>query len=105
MLIDLIPQDDWLINGWKIYFSLHDKLQLLINRNAPGKNWYEDEAVNQYWLRRLGLWMISIHQYYDAFGVLPHVGDRLSDQPGTGLLVFEREVNGLSTAITYILSD
>ena len=74
MLIDLITQDDWIINDWKIFFSLHDKL-LIINQNATVRNWYEDERMNQVWLQRLDSGMLSRRRYYEKFGVLPQMGD------------------------------
>lgn len=104
MLIDLITQDDWIIKDWKIFFSLHDKRLISINRSATVRNWYEDEVMNQIWRQRLASGMLSMRRYYDKFGVLPQVGDRLHDY-NTGLLILERELNGESDLIIFLISS
>ena len=104
MLIDLITQDDWNINDWKIFFSLHDKLLISINRSATVRNWYEDERMNQVWRQRLASGVLSMRRYYEKFGVLPQVGDRLHDY-NTGLLILEREINGETDSFIFLVSS
>lgn len=103
MLIEPITQDDWVINGWKICFSLHDKLQIIIDRSAATKNWYEDKVIEQVWIERLTICLYSIRRFYTEFGYLPQVGDRLYDHD-TGLLIHERAIDGHLGEITFIIS-
>ncbi|SFE28794.1 hypothetical protein SAMN05216167_11265 [Spirosoma endophyticum] len=53
MLIDPITHDDWVVNGWKIYCSLPDKLQIQNDHQSVAKNGYKDEAVKNEWVDRL----------------------------------------------------
>lgn len=102
-IMESITQQDWSIKGWKIYFLLAEKQLHQVKKLSGIENWYEDPIVIDTCYDRLCTCFRSIRKYYDTFGILPQVGDRLFDED-SGLIIQDRSIDGDLMTITFTLS-
>lgn len=102
-IIDIIDHPDWMVRGWQIKFLLSDKVIHQVRLLSRVDNWYEDPVIADTWMNKMSICVNSIQQFYDTFGLLPQVNDRLSDED-TGLMVQDRSIDGRLKTIIYTLS-
>lgn len=102
-VVDTIEHQDWSIKGWKIKFVFSERQLHEVKKLSRVSNWYEDPVVAETWTVRLGICFSSIQNFYDTFGVLPQVGDRLFDED-LGMIIQDRSIDGYLRTITFTLS-
>ena len=100
---DSLHYKQWTIKGFKILFLLSERVLTEIRKLSRADNWYEDPVVGATYIDRVNTCYISIQKYYEAFGILPQVGDRLYNED-TGMIVHDRSIDGGLMTITYTLS-
>lgn len=103
-IVDSFDHPDWKIQGWQIKFLLSERLLHEIKKISRVSNWYEDPVIADTWTAKLSTCFNSIHNYYNVFGVLPQVGDRLFNEE-SGLMVQERSIDGNVMTITFTLAN
>lgn len=102
-IIDIIDHPDWVVRGWRIKFLLSDKVIHQVRVLSRVDHWYEDPVVADTWMNKMLVCFNSIQQFYNTFGLLPQVNDRLFDED-TGLIVQDRSIDGGMKTITFTLS-
>jgi len=102
-IMEAISHPSWIIKGWTIHFLLSEKQLHQVKKISILDNWYEDPIVVSTCLDRLRTCYNSIQKYYDTFGLLPVVGDRLFDED-SGLIVQDRSIDGDLMVISFTLS-
>ncbi|UFH54182.1 hypothetical protein [Spirosoma sp. KNUC1025] len=103
VIVDTIEQDDWVIRGWTVKFLLSDKLLHQVKLISRAEHWYEDPVVADTWIVRVRICFNSIQQYYNTFGLLPQIGDRLFNED-SGLAIQDRSIDGGLKHITFTLT-
>ncbi|WP_461102459.1 hypothetical protein, partial [Spirosoma koreense] len=98
-VVDSIHYDHWTIKDFKIVFLLSERILAEIKKLSRVSNWYEDVIAADTYIDRLNTCFTSIHKYYNAFGVLPQVGDRLYNEE-TGMIIQDRSIDGGLMTIT-----
>ena len=93
----------WRVQKFKVLFLLSERILTEIRKLSQTDDWYEDPVVGATYIDRVNVCFISIQKYYEAFGILPQVGDRLYDED-TGMIVQERSIDGGLMTITFTLS-
>ncbi|MFD2938349.1 hypothetical protein [Spirosoma flavum] len=101
--MEAISKPDWKIKGWTIHFLLSEKQLHRVKKLSTLDNWYEDPIVVDTCHDRLQTCYNSIQQYYDTFGLLPVVGDRLFDED-SGLIIQDRSIDGDLKIISFTMS-
>lgn len=101
-IVDGIDHPDWTIQEWGIKFVLSDELLHQVRKLSSVEPWYTDPVVVDTWLLKLSVCFTSIRLFYNTFGLLPQVGDRLSDDD-TGLSIRGRSVDGRRKYLTFTL--
>lgn len=101
--MESITQQNWLIKGWAIHFLFSEKQLHQVKKLSRIDNWYEDPIVKDTCMDRLCTCYNSINKFYNTFGVLPQVGDRLFDED-SGMIVQERSIDGDLMVISFTLS-
>ena len=102
-VVDTIDYKDWFVKEWKIKFLLSERQLSEIKKLSRVDNWYEDPVVADTYFDRLCVCFDSIQKFYESFGTLPQIGDRLFDED-TGMKVQERSIDGNMMTITFTLS-
>ncbi|WP_420151075.1 hypothetical protein [Spirosoma sp.] len=103
VIVDVIDHSDWIIRGWKIKFLLSDRLLHQVRLLSRADDWYEDPIVTDTWIAKMEICFNSIQQFYNTFGLLPHIGDRLFNEE-SGFVVQDRSIDGGHKQITFTLS-
>jgi len=98
-----IKGQNWVIKGWEIQFLFSEKQLQEVRKLARVDNWYEDPIVADTCMVRLATCFNSIQKFYNTFGILPQVGDRLFDED-SGMIIQDRSIDGDVMAITFTLS-
>ena len=101
-IVNGIEHADWVVRGWKIKFLLSDKLLHQARMISRADHWYDDPVTMATWLMKMTVCFSSIRQFYDTFGYLPQVGDRLFDED-TGLIILDRSIDGGLKQLTFRL--
>jgi len=102
-IVESLHYDEWTLNGFKVVFLLSERILAEIKKVSQVINWYEDPIVASFYIDLVNICFISIRQFYNAFGILPQVGDRLYNED-TGLLVINRSIDGSLMTVTFVLS-
>ena len=102
-VISSLHYSKWTVNGFKILFLLSERILTEIRKLSKKEEWYEDSVVGATYIERVNICFVSIEKYYNAFGILPQVGDRLYDED-TGMIVQDRSIDGGLMTITFTLS-
>lgn len=102
-IVDTIEHQDWSIRGWKVNFLFSERQLYEVKKLSRVSNWYEDPIVADTWTVRLNTCFSSIQNFYNTFGVLPQVGDRLFDE-NSGMIIQDRAIDGHLMTITFTLS-
>ncbi|MFD2938314.1 hypothetical protein [Spirosoma flavum] len=102
-IFEAISQRDWVIKGWTIHFLFSEKKLHQVKKLSTLEIWYKDPVVIHSCIDRLQTCFKSIHRFYQAFGVLPQVGDRLFDED-SGMIIQDRSIDGDLMVISFTLS-
>ncbi|GAB4016640.1 hypothetical protein [Spirosoma koreense] len=102
-IIDTIESPDWVIQGWQVKFILSEKQLHQIRKLSRVENWYEDPVIAATEMHKLNICFTSIRKFYEVFGTLPQIGDRLFNED-SGMVVQARSIDGSVDTITYVLS-
>ena len=101
-IVESIKHKDWSIKGWEIHFLFCEKQLHQFKKLSRVDNWYEDPIVIDTCYDRLHTCYRSIQKFYDTFGVLPQVGDRLFDED-SGMIIHERSIDANAMVIGFTL--
>ncbi|RZK39064.1 MAG: hypothetical protein EOO61_07495 [Hymenobacter sp.] len=101
-IVESIHYDEWVVCNFKIVFLFSERILTLIKKASLATNWYEDPVVASTYIEQVNTCFISIRQFYNAFGVLPQIGDRLYDED-TGLAIVGRSIDGDLMTVTFVL--
>lgn len=102
-IVDTIEHQTWTLNEWRVKFLLSERQLQLIRKTADSREWYEDPAVFGTWQEKLQTCFTSIKIFYESFGLLPQIGDRLYDE-SSGLMIQDRSIDGNMKTITFVLT-
>lgn len=102
-IVDTIEHQAWVVQGWQVKFLLSERQLQLVRKMAGCREWYEDQFVLETWQDKMQVCFNTIQHFYESFGTLPQVGDRLYDE-GTGLMIKDRSIDGNLKTITFVLT-
>jgi hypothetical protein len=103
-VVDTHRNDRWVIAKWHIQFLFSERLLVAIKHRSNLPNWYEDIDVAIEYMAQLAICFNSINAFYETFGSLPMIGDRLFNED-TGLIIKDRCIDGGLRTITFVLSE
>ena len=69
-LIDAIEHDQWIVNDWRIQFTLSEKQLHLIKKLSHVEDWYENQSVIDDWMVKLAVCFYNVEKFYESFGFI-----------------------------------
>lgn len=102
-IVDTIEHEDWVVRGWEIKFILSDRLLHQVKLLSRVDHWYDDPVVADTYVSKMNVCFNSIQQFYNTFGMLPQIGDRLFNEE-SGVIVQDRSIDGNLRQITFTVS-
>lgn len=102
-IVDTIEHEDWVVRGWEIKFILSDRLLHQVKLLSRVDHWYDDPVVADTYVSKMNVCFNSIQQFYNTFGMLPQIGDRLFNEESR-VIVQDRSIDGNLRQITFTVS-